>query len=155
MRRRPKRSPSSFSNLKGPYRNSGAFACSFAKKRRCDVSLHRPHSRAVRRIPAGEGDCNEGAPGGSQPEVRRAGSRLQRELAPRERDGASADLDALEAVGRTVGRREQDRRTADLGALMDLDLFTEPDAAVAGGGAPERAPRPARPPDPRGPPVRG
>src|SRR5690349_17306888 len=84
---------------KCPYRNSGAFACSFSRRKEWHVPVHRPHSRTVRRLSAGQGNRDGGAPRGSSPAgIRGAGSRLQRELASRERDGAAAHFHAVEAV---------------------------------------------------------
>src|SRR5215468_10442245 len=50
---------------------------------------------------------------------------LDLELAARDDHGRAANLDALDVLRRSVGPRVERRRTVDLDALRDLDLFAE------------------------------
>src|SRR6266849_6426868 len=61
------------------------------------------------------------------------------ELAARDDDGRAADLDALDRLGGAVDACVERGRPANLGALRDLDLVAESDAAVPGEVKRERA----------------
>ena len=63
------------------------------------------------------------------------------ELAARDDDRGSSDLDSLDGVGAALDAREERRVPPDLDALHDLDLVAERDAAVASEMQRERAGR--------------